>query len=110
MKESKWIERQKEIKHKIVLVNLKTFQKYFLLKFEYFMPIMNASHQEVMVCSESVLFICFFNNLFELFLELFGGPPNKSIPFSMYFARSIYYQSVNLTSIYSVKVVQKYFG
>ena len=30
-----------------------------------------------MVCSESLLF--FKNNLFELFSELFGGPPNKSI-------------------------------
>ena len=30
-----------------------------------------------MVCSESLLF--FLNNLFELFFELFGGPPNKSI-------------------------------
>ena len=39
--------------------------------------IMKASHREVMVCSESLLFV--LNNLFELFLELFGGPPNKSL-------------------------------
>ena len=39
--------------------------------------IMKASHRAVMVCSESLLFI--FYNLFELFFELFGGPPNKSI-------------------------------
>ena len=31
-----------------------------------------------MVCSESLLDL-FFYNLFELFFELFGGPPNKSI-------------------------------
>ena len=30
-----------------------------------------------MVCSESLLF--FKNNFFELFFELFGGPPNKSM-------------------------------
>ena len=30
-----------------------------------------------MICSESLLF--FLNNLFELFFELFGGPPNKSM-------------------------------
>ena len=29
-----------------------------------------------MVCSESLLFL---DNLFYLFFELFGGPPNKSI-------------------------------
>ena len=39
--------------------------------------IMKASHRAVMVCSESLLFKK--NYLFELFLELFGGPPNKSI-------------------------------
>ena len=39
--------------------------------------IMKASHRAVMVCSESLSFKK--NNLFELFFELFGGPPNKSI-------------------------------
>ena len=39
--------------------------------------IMKASHRAVMVCSESLLF--FKNNVFELFFELFGGPPNKSL-------------------------------
>ena len=39
--------------------------------------IMKASHRAVMVCSESLLF--FLYNLFELFVELFGGPLNKSI-------------------------------
>ena len=39
--------------------------------------IMKASHRAVMVCSESLLFKK--NNLLELFFELFGGPPNKSI-------------------------------
>ena len=71
--------------------------------------IMKASHRAVMVCSESLLFI--FYNLFELFFELFGGPPNKSIHvIKLYFARCNYYQIVNLTSVQSVKVVQKYFG
>ena len=41
--------------------------------------IMKASHRAVMVCSESHLFPHFTYNLFELFFELFGGPPNKSI-------------------------------
>ena len=40
--------------------------------------IMKASHRAVMVCSEFLLFL-FLNILFELFFELFGGPPNKSI-------------------------------
>ena len=74
--------------------------------------IMKASHRAVMVCSES-LFILFLNNLFELFFELFGGPPNKSIHvinYTLHFARCNYYQIVNLTSVQSVKVVQKYFG
>ena len=39
--------------------------------------IMKASHRAVMVCSESLLFKK--KILFELFFELFGGPPNKSI-------------------------------
>ena len=39
--------------------------------------IMKASHQAVMVCSESLLLKK--NNVFELFFELFGGPPNKSL-------------------------------
>ena len=39
--------------------------------------IMKASHRALMVCSESLLLKK--NNLFELFFELFGGPPNKSI-------------------------------
>ena len=39
--------------------------------------IMKASHRAVMVCSESLLFFIYY--LFELFFELFGGPPNKSI-------------------------------
>ena len=67
-----------------------------------------------MVCSESLSFFLF---LFELFFNLFGGPPNKSIGlgprptrYQLYFARCNYYQIVNLTSIQSVKVVQKYFG
>ena len=42
---------------KIVLINLKTFKNIFWLKFKYFMLLMIASHQEVMVCFESVLFI-----------------------------------------------------
>ena len=61
-----------------------------------------------MVCSESLLFKK--NNLFELFFELFGGPPNKSTRYQLYFARCNYYQIVNLTLVQSVKVVQKYFG
>ena len=39
--------------------------------------IMKASHRAVMVCSETLFFIFIF--LFELYFELFGGPPNKSI-------------------------------
>ena len=39
--------------------------------------IMKASHRAVMVCSECLLFKK--KKLFELFFELFGGPPNKSI-------------------------------
>ena len=70
--------------------------------------IMKASHRAVMVSSESLLLILY--NLFELYFELFGGPPNKSIHFQLYFARCNYYQIVNLTSDQSVKVVQKYFG
>ena len=70
---------------------------------------MKASHRAVMVCSEFLLFKK--NNLFELFFELFGGPPNKSIHVINYtLQRCNYYQIVNLTSVQSVKVVQKYFG
>ena len=43
----------------------------------YLIMIMKASHRAVMVCSESLLFV--LNNLFDLFFELFGGPPNKFI-------------------------------
>ena len=71
--------------------------------------IMKASHRAVMVCSESLLF--FLNNLFELFFELFGGPPNKSIHVINYTLQGgNYYQIVKLTSVQSVKIVQKYFG
>ena len=42
---------------KIVLVNLKTFQRHFTLKFQYFMQISYTSHRAVMVRSESLLFI-----------------------------------------------------
>ena len=40
--------------------------------------IMKASLRAVMVCSESLLFKK-IKKLFELFFELFGGPPNKFI-------------------------------
>ena len=70
--------------------------------------IMKESHRAVMVCSESLIFK---NHLFELFFELFGGPPNKIYTrYQLYFARCNYYQIVNLTSVQSVKVVPKYFG
>ena len=37
--------------------------------------IMKAYHRAVMICSESLLFV--LNNLFELYFELFGGPPEQ---------------------------------
>ena len=40
--------------------------------------IMKASHRAVIWFALN-LFYFFLNNLFELFFELFGGPPNKSI-------------------------------
>ena len=71
--------------------------------------IMKASHPAVIVCSESLLF--FLNNLFELFFELFGGPPNKSIHVINYTLQGvIIIKSLILTSVQSVKVVQKFFG
>ena len=72
--------------------------------------IMKVSHRAVMVCSESLLLKNDY--LFELFFELFGGPPNKSIHVINYTLQGVifYYQIVNLTSVQSVKVVQKYFG
>ena len=69
--------------------------------------IMKASHRAVMVCSESLLFFKIIN--LNYFSNCSEGPPNKSIHV-IYFARCNYYQIVNLTSVQSVKVVQKYFG
>ena len=71
--------------------------------------IMKASHRAVMVCSESLWF--FKNNLFELFFELFGGSPNKFIHVINYTLQGVIIIKIdNLTSVQSVKVVQKYFG
>ena len=71
--------------------------------------IMKASHRAVMVCYESLLSI-FKIIYFELFFELFGGPPNKSIHVINYTLQGvIIIKIVNLTSVQSVKVVQKYF-
>ena len=73
---------------------------------------MKAYHRAATIRSESQLF--FKNNLFELFFELFGGTPNKYM--HIYNIKSIsifcmvYHQIVNLTSVQSLKVVQKYFG
>ena len=61
----------------------------------------------IMVCSESLL--SFKNNLFDLFFELFGGPPNKS-RYQLHFARCNYYQIVNLTSVSKRESCSKYFG
>ena len=71
--------------------------------------IMKASHRAVMVCSESLLLKK--NNLFELFFELFRRASEHIYTrYQLYFARCNYYQIVNLTSVQSVTVVQKYFG
>ena len=63
--------------------------------------------------SNGLLWISFIlkNNLFELFFELFGGPPNKSIHVINYTLQGvIIIKSFNLTSVQSVNVFQKYFG
>ena len=97
---------------KIVLVNLKTFQKNFSQKFKYLIMFMKASH----LSSNGLLWSCFYffliNNLFELFFELFGWASEQNYTrYQLYFARCNYYQNIsfNLTSVKSVKVVQKYF-
>ena len=70
--------------------------------------IMKASHRAVMVCSESLFFFFFLN----IYLSYFSNcsEPSEQIytRYQLYFARCNYYQIVNLTSVQSVKVVQKY--
>ena len=64
---------------------------------------MKASHRAVMVCLN--LLSSSKNNLFELFFELFGGPPNKCINTSST-AKSVLlsqdHPDIPLTSVESV--------
>ena len=71
--------------------------------------IMKASHRAVMVCSESLLLK---KNIFILIIFRIVRRASEQIytRYQLYFARCNYYQIVNLTSVQSVKVVQKYFG
>lgn len=52
---------------------------------------MKANYRAVMVCSESLLFYFFLNNIFELIFELLGDPPNESLNVIYY---TYYYQSL----------------
>jgi len=61
--------------------------------------------------SNGLLWIPFFKIVFQLPFEFSGGirtDINRSC--KIYFARSNRYQTVNLTSVQSLKVVQKYVG
>ena len=64
------------LKHKDTFGKSGNLSKIFFIEILVFDHDMKTIHRAVMVCSES-LFIFYY--LFELFFELFGGPPNKSI-------------------------------
>ena len=97
------------LKHKDSFGKSENLSKLFFAEIlVYLIMIMKASHRAVMVCSESLLlkkiiYLNYFSNCSE-------GLRTNLYTLQLYFARCNYYQIVNLTSVQSVKVVQKYFG
>ena len=91
------------------MVNLKTFKNTFRRNYEVYHPDYEGKSSSINGNGlTTFMFSQFLEKLFELHFELVGGPPNKST--SVYIHYKVYLLSFNITSVQSVKVVQRYFG